>query len=295
MRLFFILSLMLVSLSAHAVDPNTQDRSLDQERVDALVNTLRIQIVNGDYRRVRYVLLAANSGNGSACNLLGWMFDHGKGVRPNHDRAKEWFVSCANRYPLAAYNAGVLYADGRGVEKDLPTAIHFMSDAWHIGGSSFRSSMQQIPIKVSFYYYDKQDYKHAWQWAMYASQLNARYGKYLLGRLLVEGHGPSDVNPRKAIVYLADATEAYSASAAVLLSWIYGTGKFTKPDMVLAEQYAIEARGMGSGQMQDWGSYISADQHNKAELTASRWLSEHKKPAEIDFKDTLSGEEDQFK
>lgn len=270
--------------------------TVDQARVDALINSIRQQVNSGNYSRGRLLVLAAQQGNGNACNLLGWMFDNGKGVMRDSVKAREWFTSCASYSPLASYNAGVIYAEGRGVKPDISIAVHYFEQAWKIGGDSFRSSVKQIPIRVGFYFYDtKKAYDKAWRWASVAAQLDSRYGKYLVGRLIAEGHAPPNVNPANALRYLADATEAYNSSAASLLSWLYGTGKFTDKDYALAERYAIQAREMGSNDGLDWSKMLSVDEKNKAEIAAQSWISNHRKPDPLDFRDTLNGAEDQFR
>lgn len=290
-RLFlFFLSLSFCA-AASAAD---QMRSFEQSRVDALVASIQVEIESGKYQRAPLLLKAAQEGNGKACNLLGWMFDNGKGVRRDSSKALRWFESCAGRSPLAAYNAGVIYAEGREVKKDDDRAAQYFELAWAHGGSSFHEMMSQIPIRLGFYYYGKQNFDKAWEWAEISSEFNSRYGKYLVGRLIVEKHGSGSES--EAIPDLNEAIEAYSHPAASLLAWCYASGRFGKKDMFLAHEYAVIAQKMSATVGgQDWGGYLNDTDKKNAELKASQWISEHKAPAPMNFSGTLNGSEEQFR
>lgn len=298
MRGFFLIALLVFSTILHAEENSATDASVvaDQSRLDTLVDSIRQQVMAGNYSRGRLLMLAAQQHNANACNLLGWMFDNGKGVSLNSIKAREWFESCASDSPLASYNAGVIYAAGRGVNPDMKIAIHYFQQAWKLGGDSFHNSVKQIPIRIAFYYYEtKKDYKMAWRWAIAASEVDVRYGKYLVGRMIAEEKAPANINPTTSIRYLTESMEAYNPSSASLLSWLYGTGKFTDKDYALAERYAIQAKGMGSNENQDWSTSLSIDEKSKAEISANNWLSDHKKPTPMNFSSTLNGSEEQFR
>jgi len=275
-------------------DPSLS-RTYEEVRVDALVSSIHMELKSKKFDRAKYVILAAKKGNPKACNLVGWMFDNGVGVKKDSVKALRWFESCAKRSPLAAYNAGVLYAEGRGPQRNPSKMVEYFKLGWTIGGSSFRGMVPQLPIRLAYQYKRQKANSDAWEWAEKASDLDARHGKYLAASMLVDKTAPYADNAR-AISNLNAAMDAGSASAAALLAWSYATGRLTEKDPVLAHEheliaYKIDARRYASPK---YSAGLDDEQIKKAESMASNWRSTHRDAIPMDFVSTLDGTEKQF-
>jgi len=275
-----------------------QFKTIEQARVDALVDSIHQDIAKKKFDRTKLLVIAAKQGNAKACNLLGWMFDNGVAVKKDPKRALIWFESCSRSNPLASYNAAVLHIDGRGGVQNVGKGVKLLESAWMRSTPSFRNHMKQIPIRLAYYYRKLGDHENAYKWAERAAVMDAKHGKYLVARMLIEKTAPVD-DPNRAFSYLNDAVNAYSAPAANLLAWSYGVGKFSKKDYVLAHQYEAIAAKINPRVVSDgafrWTFNLSKDKKAKAEAMANDWISNHRKPEPLDFRTTLSGIEKQFK
>jgi len=281
-----------------AVNQQPKFKSIEQGRVDVLVDSIHQDIAKKKFDRARLLVTAAKEGNAKACNLLGWMFDNGVGVKKDSKKSLKWFESCSKSLPLASYNAGVLYIDGRGIGQDVGKGAKLLEVSWYRSSPSFRNHMKQIPIRLAYYYRKLGDHESAYKWAERAAVLDAKHGKYLVAKMLIEKTAPED-NPNMAFEYLKSAVSAYSAPAANLLAWSYGVGNFSKRDLVLAHQYEaiaskINPRVVSAGAYR-WTYGLSKEKQQKAEAMANDWISNHRKPEPLDFRSTLSGIEKQFK
>ena len=66
---------------------------------------------------------AAEQDHGHAQYSLGLMFAFGRGVDRDYDIAREWFIRSADKgIAQAQYNLGIFYENGNGVEADLNQA-----------------------------------------------------------------------------------------------------------------------------------------------------------------------------
>ena len=72
---------------------------------------------------VKWLRLAAEKGQASAQNNLGWCYQNGKGVTKDYAQAVKWFRLAADQgLPDAQNNLGVRYDNGRGVTRDYVQA-----------------------------------------------------------------------------------------------------------------------------------------------------------------------------
>jgi TPR repeat protein len=86
---------------------------------------------------------SAKAGDAHAQHGLGMLYEMGQGV-PHADpkAAAEWYQkAAAQNYPPALNNLARLYADGRGVQKDVPKAIEMWSRAAEAGNATARFNL----------------------------------------------------------------------------------------------------------------------------------------------------------
>lgn len=73
---------------------------------------------------------AAEAGSAEAQNVLGWMYDMGKGLKQDQEEAVRWYrKAVAQGHASAQFNLGVSYANGRGVEADEEEAVRWYRKA----------------------------------------------------------------------------------------------------------------------------------------------------------------------
>lgn len=293
-----------MTVAASSVMPNVvneakQTKGIEESKIEMLVRDIRQDIVvNKKYDRANLLPIAARKGDPSACNLMGWMFDNGIAVTAkNPTNAIKWFESCSKRSALASYNAGVMYFEGRGVDKNTDKGVALFKQAWELGGVGLHDRIPQIPIRLAYFYRKQKMYTEEWEWAQRAAATNAKHGKYLVARMLLAKTAPisDDVMARG---YLNESVESFSAPAASLLGWVYGSGRAGDRDFVLARSYDLIAAKIDSRLMNKsvtrWAGQLNDEQRAKAEAIANNWMTIHKAPPPMDFTLTLNGLEKQF-
>ncbi len=216
----------------------------------------------------------AKQGNPIACNAVGWMFDNGKEVKQDSAKALRWFESCASKNSLASYNAGVLYAEGRGPMKNDDKSAHLLAQAWQLGARN-----PQIPIRLAFHFYAKKSNQEAWTWAQEAANKDSGYGKYIAAKLIINHVAPYE-DRSKALEYLNTSMESYVPPAAEMLGWAYATGYGIDQNLGMAYTMSIISANMKNLQapISRWSSGMSEDDRQKSEAEASRWMQTHKMP-----------------
>lgn len=66
---------------------------------------------------------------------LGWMYDNGKGISKNIEKANEYYLKAANKgNSLAMNNLAWNYYDGNGIAKNIGTAKYWFEKAIEVGG-----------------------------------------------------------------------------------------------------------------------------------------------------------------
>ena len=97
----------------------------------------------GDYRTsAKLILPLAKKGFANAQYNMGVMYEKGKGVEKNLNKAKKWFQFAADQgLPKAQYNLGLMYGKGKGVEKDYNKAIKWMTLAADQGNGKAQTNL----------------------------------------------------------------------------------------------------------------------------------------------------------
>ncbi len=132
---------------------------------------------------------AADSGDGQAMTLVGWMYQSGWGVSQDYVEAVTWFRKGAGANPgnpssMAAI--GQLYLSGKGVKKDYGDAMSWFRKAAD-GGSSF--AMWKVGILCQNGWGVRKDYKEALSWYTKAADAREVRAMGSIGLLYQQGHG----------------------------------------------------------------------------------------------------------
>jgi TPR repeat protein len=99
-----------------------------------------------------YYQLSANQGNPRA---LGYLYDTGKGVEKNLQKAYEFYQQAGYQgYSIAHYNLGNCFYWGNGVSKNLATARYYYLLAAQEGDKDVKDMLLRLPrdeTKTAFY------------------------------------------------------------------------------------------------------------------------------------------------
>jgi len=91
----------------------------------------KVQGFPKDYTKaLEWYLKAAEAGNSSAMNNIGRMYQEGEGVTKDSSKAPEWYRKAAEAGNSSAmYNLGWMYGKGQGVPKDYTKALEWYRKA----------------------------------------------------------------------------------------------------------------------------------------------------------------------
>ena len=104
--------------------PETKTSAANMEASSALARGAQLYNAR-QYAESRPLLITAcNQGSTDACNSVGFMYQHNKGVATDYKSAKEYYLkSCNDDSSLSCVNLGTLYQGGQGVPQDPPQAL----------------------------------------------------------------------------------------------------------------------------------------------------------------------------
>lgn len=153
-----------------------------------------------------WYLKAADAGQSSAQNSIGYMYLKGSGVKQNYAAALQWLTKSAEQGNTDGQsNLAFIYQEGLGVKKDLPKALDLYRKAAEAGQAAAQNSLG--------YMYDSglgvaEDNKQAITWYRKAADQGDSNGQFNLGTMYEYGEGvPGDKKD------LAEAKKWYKAAA----------------------------------------------------------------------------------
>ena len=138
---------------------------------------------------VKWWQASAEQGNADAQNMLGNMYENGRGVTKDYAKAVEWYRKSAEQgYVYAQNNLGRMYENGRGVSKDYAKAVEW-----------YRKSAEQGDVTAQYYlgemyYYGRgvsRDYAKAVEWYRKSAENGNIDARYTLGCMYHYGRGVS--------------------------------------------------------------------------------------------------------
>ena len=82
----------------------------------------------------KYYSMAADSGDGGSLTWVAYLYENGKGVSKNLDKAKEYYEKAIDKnLPRAMILLGDMYKEGRGVPRDKEKARELYIRAKELG------------------------------------------------------------------------------------------------------------------------------------------------------------------
>ncbi|BFU60018.1 MULTISPECIES: tetratricopeptide repeat protein [Rodentibacter] len=193
-KIFLILTALLVFLSRPGYageSPNTLNLT-DQQRLDMAQGFANKQ----DWKSVFEIMQPlALEGNIQAQGNLGMMYNLGRGVPQDKEKAYWWFSEAAERGNIRAINnLAVMYYNGSYVKKDIPQAIKLFK-------TTARAKDLDAMMMLADIYLAQKDAPKSFEWVKKAADLENPNAKLRLGIYYEEGIGTSPNKHLAILIY----------------------------------------------------------------------------------------------
>lgn len=177
---------------------------------------------------------AAAKGLADAEFVLGWFYEHGKGVAKD-DRQAAWYYLAAAKQgnALAENNLGALYECGCGVSKSLREAARWYRAAAEQGNPVAQCNLASL---LFFGHGVRRDYAQAAKWLRASAEQNYSYGQLSLFAMYYRGYGV-EVDFSEAAKWARRAADQGNAQAEAKLGFLYEEGKGVPLDYVTAYKW----------------------------------------------------------
>lgn len=224
---FHILALLFLTLAGTFAAPLLADEA-PYDRGLAAYNA-------GDYTTAYELILPlAEHDHPAALNLLGMMYETGKGVREDPGRAVEYYRRGAKLGDIyAQFNLAVSYNTGIGVPMNYRAAV---------------------------------------KWYRKAAEQGASFAQYSLATMYEDGYGV-EKNLQQAAYWYLKAAENGSVQAQNNLAWMYGKGLGVERDLITAYAWLDLAVAQGLDSARDRRRYV-AGKLTKEEFEKARVLAQ---------------------
>jgi len=185
-------------------------------------------------KAIKYYKMAIEGCNGSAMYNLGNMYYNGKGLEQNYEESIKYYKMATEKgEEHAMYNLGYMYEFGKGVEQNDGEAIKYYKMAIEEGHSSAMCSLG--------YMYDngkgvEQNYEEAIKYYKMAIEKGNGKAMYNLGSMYCNGAGVEQ-DYEKAIKYYKMAIEKGEEKAMNNLGRMYDFGKGVEQNCEEAIKY----------------------------------------------------------
>lgn len=153
---------------------------------------------------MRWYRKAADAGDVSAQQGIGFLYEKGKGAAQDYPEAMRWYRKAADQGDaVAQFSVGVMYEKGRGVAQDYSEAMRWYRKAADQGNAL---AQRNIGILYENGRTAPQDYVEAMRWYHKAADQGDALAQYCIGFLYWSGQGvPPDLNQARAWMQKAAA------------------------------------------------------------------------------------------
>lgn len=198
----------------------------------------------GNYEKAAMAYrVAAELGNPTAQNNLGWLYANGLGVERDQKEAYKWYSLAAEQDEIYALsNLGDFYANGVVVEEDQAKAVEYYTRAADKG-----LAMAQTRLGCAYFHGQgtKQDQEKAVQLFLKAAEQGDSDAQYILGICFHEGIGTAK-DDQVGIKWYRKAAEAGNTNAQCNLGIMLFFGEGTEPNQQEAKEWFTKAARKGN-------------------------------------------------
>jgi len=138
----------LSPISASAQAPQNSTPLITQES-HAKVNEAIVQFRAGNFKKAYELsIVEGHNGNPTAQNVIGTLYATGKGVKPNREKAAQWFLKASEQGSRSAqYKLGVMYSLGDGVSINAKKAKYWLQLSAEAGHKQAGDRLKFMEIK----------------------------------------------------------------------------------------------------------------------------------------------------
>ncbi len=181
-----------LSLPGYAEELSNTSNLTDQQRLDMAQGFANKQ----DWKSVFEIMQPlALEGNIQAQGNLGMMYNLGRGVPQDKEKAYWWFSEAAESGNIRAINnLAVMYYNGSYVKKDIPQAIKLFQ-------TTARAKDLDAMMMLADIYLAQKDVTKSFEWVKKAADLENPNAKLRLGIYYEEGVGTSRNKSLAALIY----------------------------------------------------------------------------------------------
>lgn len=176
----------------------------------------------------------ASAGNPSALNLMGWLFDHGKGgvVQDSYKAATYFRAAAVKGDATALYNLSIILYEGRGLTADRQMAANLLKRAI-TADQKFAATRAGILAEQARVYEDA-----VRSYSIAASDKRQVYAIYRMGVLTFRGAtARTKPDPKNGLMLLTRAASLWSPEAMAVLAGIYADGLMVPVNRVEAGKW----------------------------------------------------------
>jgi uncharacterized protein len=220
--LSFLVSQTTLAAQGALESPEGERRSKDQElydftRLNAERGLARDQTILGilyeagrgvdqDYEKAAFwYRKAAEQGDAQGQNHLGLVYAAGRGVELDHEKAAGWYRKAADQgLSVAQGNLGNCYASGKGVEQDYVLAASWYRKSAEQGHPKAQYNLASLLTSGQGV---ERDDVQAVDWYRKAADQGDPGGKYGLGYMYENGRGGVDQDSARAVYWYARAAQ----------------------------------------------------------------------------------------
>lgn len=153
------------------------------------------------------VLPLAIKGDYQSQANIGLLYLQGKGVEKNTDKAYWWLSEAAEKGSLKAINAiALMYFEGEGVKKNIPHAIKLLE----ISANS--DDLRAMNMLGGIYQYEYKDFKKAFKWFEKAAKNGHNEARMKVASMYEKGEGTKR-DKNKAISWYKEVLQSSSPLA----------------------------------------------------------------------------------
>ena len=219
---------------------------------------------------MRWYEKSAELGSDWAQNSMGLMYQNGRGVDVDNQKAFDWYMRAAQQgYPDGMNNVGYFYDLGLGVDQNSAEAVRWYRAAADTG-------MARAQNNLGIMYADgtgvPQDYEEAVKWYRLAADQGLPEGQNSLGYSYDLGLGVPQDSAEAVRWYRLAADQGHMIAQSNLGS-MYADGSGVPEDDVEAVRWYREAadQGYAPGQRKLGNAYAYGEGVTKDETEAVRW------------------------
>ena len=159
---------------------------------------------------VKWAEPLADSGSSFCQYVAGVLYAQGKGVQQDYSKALEYLNKSAdNGEDKAQFQLAKMYLTGDGVEEDTGKGSHYMTEAVRNGNADAAEFMGRL-------FLNDKNYKEAAILLLRAAKKGKTHAQFLIGLMFLQGQGVEE-NHSEGIRWLRKAAEGNNDDAKILL------------------------------------------------------------------------------